>query len=71
MVHANVIQYFKVLFTVFVLTVPLFLDSGTNTATEDKSGKDAVLFHTNYSRWRHPFPIYIVAYNTTYRAVST
>ena len=28
-----------------------------NTAIEDESGKDAVLFHTNYSRLRHPFPI--------------
>ena len=42
-----------------------------NTAIiEDESGKDAVLFHTNYSRLRHPFPIvYIVAYNTTYVVV--
>ena len=24
---------------------------------EDESGKDAVLFHTNYSRLRHPFPM--------------
>ena len=28
-----------------------------NIAIEDESGNDAVLFHTNYSRWRHPFPI--------------
>ena len=28
-----------------------------NTAIEDESGKDAVLFHTNYSRWRHLFPV--------------
>ena len=48
--------------------MPLFLNGGMNTAIEDESGKDVVLFHTNYSRLRHPFPIvYIVAYNTTVR----
>ena len=39
-------------------TMPLFVNSGMNTAIiEDESGKDAVLSHTNYSRLRHPFPI--------------
>ena len=37
--------------------MPLFLNSGMNTAFEDESGKDAVLFQTNYSRLRHRFPI--------------
>ena len=42
---------------VFSTGMPLFLNSGMNTAIEDESGKDAALFHTSYSRLRHPFPI--------------